>query len=403
MTDRLTDLLGAYRAEAPAAFPVPDLGSLDARARRHRKRRVGLVVAVVAIGLVVGFAVRPSGGNPIPPAPVATSIYAVDWADTELTLPHNPDRPCGDRRVRLLPYQDAELGRVGTSTQDMDEYVALMTTGRVVFGDLTGDGAPEAVISVRCHTRLFTSVDGVQLLVVQMLPDHSLQGLQFVGRMNATFPSYRIRDGLLHVQMRYNEANPYSWGETWTDTAFTQVLRWNGTAFDLIAGRSDPLNFTGAHQGYGVPTQLADILAPTGEVRCPAALVPFAFAPYTVDAHTYADDNGLALTPPQVDVDDDGNDELVVPVRCTGEGYEETSVYVLTQGTDRFLAIDVPFTSTAGWRLESYAVSDLLRLGLTDPTGGSHTVELAWTGARYEPSGDWPEGFPGPAPYRLVP
>jgi hypothetical protein len=254
------------------------------------------------------------------------------------------------------------------------------------------------VIAIRCSREPGGISDQYerQLLVVQMLPDYTLRGLQFVGTAHANFPSFRVDDGLLYVQMRYNHASANSAGSNFWDTAFTQVLRWNGSSFDRIGGRSDPLNFTGAHNGYGVPSQLADILSPSGEVLCPAALVPFAFAPYTRDGFTYSIDHDLGSHggAEKVDVDADGNEELVVGIRCTGPDYDAVSIYVLTQGSDRFLALDV-LANDGTWTPQSFAATDThLTLTRRDRTGEQVEQTLTWTGQRFEPS---------VGAYRLVP
>ena len=357
-------------------------------------------VAAVTVGLVGAYVGTAPRTPDDPPAPVAQSIYAVDWTDTELTVPENPD--CPEGKLRLYRRQNADGAWIGTTDPNTREDVyQLVTTGAVVFGDVTGDGQPEAIVRVQClrGPKEWSEHQGEQLLVVRMLPDHSLDGLGFVGTRGAEFPSVSVDDeGLLHVQMRYNWITPNSFAFSFWDTAFTQVLRWNGSSFGRVSGRADPLNFTGASSGYGVPTQLADILSPSGEVLCPAALVPFGLVergsePWHVDGYDYSVGEWSSATA-KLDVDGDGNEELVVPIRCTGPGYDEVSLYVLAQGTDRFLAIDVPVANDGRWTVVSaQSVSGQLQVQVEEANGtGVHT--LAWNGERFEP---------GMGSYRLAP
>ncbi len=404
MTDRLIERLSDYRDHAHTAFPVPDVAELGSHPLRRRRRRLrgvfGAAVATLLVGLAAVAVRAPSLLPAEPPAPVATTIETVDWTNTELIVPENPDNPCPDGRVRLYPRTFDDVGRIGISSPDpRPGFETLQTAGPVTYGDLTGDGRPEAVLAIRCSREPggFSEQENRQLLVVQMLPDHTLQGLQFVGTVHANYPSFHVDDELLYVQLRYNHAAEGSYGGNFWDTAFTQVFQWNGASFRQIAGRTAPLNFTGSHDGYGVVTQLAEILSPTGEVLCPAAPVPFAFAPFTVDGFVYdlSTDIGRHGGAEKVDVDADGNEELVVGVRCTGPGYDAVSIYVLTQETNRFAAMDV-IANDGTWTLRDFeASSTQLTLTTEDLTGGLTQVHtLTWTGERFEPS---------VGGYRLVP
>ncbi len=264
-----------------------------------------------------------------------------------------------------------------------------LATATPAYGDLTGDGRPEAVLAIRCSVFPDGSAmeqEGAQILVVTMRPDHSLVGLQFVGTVHAEYPSFHVDGGRLYVQMRYNHASANSWGSSYLDAAFTQVYLWNGASFALIAGRTSPLNFTGAHNGYGVPSQLADILSSDGQVLCPAALVPFAYAPFSKGGYVYGGPGGRQEARP-VDVDGDGNEEIVVAVNCAGPDYDAVSLYVLTQGTDRFVTLDVPLANDDTYTLESFeATTAGLTLTVSSATEGRQVKVLFWDGTGYQPS-----------------
>jgi hypothetical protein len=397
MTDRVTDLLTDYRDQAPTAFRVPDLSELESgpwrlRQRRRRRQRLAVGMSVpVAAALVLVVAMSLFRGNPTPepPVPTADSIYTVDWTRTELTLPHDPQNHCPEGKVRLRPGTfpvsgSTEVRRVGVSGEAPAIAIVEAPT---VYGDLTRDGQPEVVLAIRCgglYPGASIGQMGAQLLAVTMRPDHSLVGLQFVGTPSAQYPSFHVDGGLLYVQMRYNHASANGYGGTAQDTAFTQVFRWDGRSFVKIAGRDNPLNFTGAHDGYGVVSQLADILSSDGHVLCPAALVPFAYAPFEAKGFSYGDERQRAQP---VDVDGDGNEEIVVAVRCSGPGYHAVSLYVFTQGTDRFLTLDVPLANDGRYTLESFeATTAALTIVVTTPTEGRQVRVLFWDGTRYQPS-----------------
>jgi hypothetical protein len=73
------------------------------------------------------------------------------------------------------------------------------------LGDLTGDPQPEALLHVRCSEFPDGSMQekGAQLLAVTMREDHSLVGLGYVGQVHAQYPSFRIAEGQVVAQLRY--------------------------------------------------------------------------------------------------------------------------------------------------------------------------------------------------------
>jgi hypothetical protein len=92
--------------------------------------------------------------------------------------------------------------------------------------------------------------------------------------------------------------------------------------------------------------------------------------------------------PVRVDLDEDGNDELVVGMRCRGPGYDAASLYVFAQATDGFVPLDVPFANDGRYELVDLASADRQRLTLTLRDLGTDTVEtrtLTWDGRRFGP------------------
>jgi hypothetical protein len=162
--------------------------------RRHVRRRVharratagGLAaVAVAAVAVSGGLLERPTAGQP----PAASGgIDQVDWTTATIDLP--PLDGCPSGLVEFVPEAEFEAPRDEINREEW-EYadaiappagfpaVALYPYMPPAFGDLTGDGEPEAVLSALCHP---TARDhGFQrLLVVGSGPDGELTGLGWV-------------------------------------------------------------------------------------------------------------------------------------------------------------------------------------------------------------------------------
>lgn len=385
-----------YSAAAPAAFRPPPLPVLTQRGRQRRARRIvagtGLLATAAAIATVLMLTFTLAPALPDPP-PVADTITAVDWTRTEIVLPANDDNRCPQGKVRLHPRDSVYLGHIG-QTADSPWFAVLPGE---VYGDLTGDGQPEAILPIRC---VGTQPDGMmpeegsQLLVVQQLADHSLVGLGYVGVINAQYPTYKVDDNRLYVKLRYHHSSANSFGFSYLDTGFTQVWQWDGAAFHRIGGRAGNLNYSGQKASSGSPIRLATIMRGDA-VACPGGVVTFGLEPTTIDGHTInsGGDYGIGdgVTEIVTDLNGDGDDELIVPIGCAGATYPASaSVYVLAQGETMFVPQDVPFANDGRYDLDGLALSPnghTLTITLTDrATQASTTYTLTWNGQRFQPA-----------------
>jgi hypothetical protein len=204
-----------------------------------------------------------------------------------------------------------------------------------MYGDLTGDGVPEAVLQIRCvgyRSDALMDQSGSQLLVVTMRSDHSLVGLGYVGVRHAEYPWYTVDDQKLFVQLKYDHSTPSSRAQ----------LRRHGLRAGLLLGRygfpahrgAPNLNFRGQKDANGSRGRLASILR-GDEVRCPAATVSFTFGEATENGVVYA--QGRTIIEP-VDLDGDHNDELIAGIGCRSLGYDAVSIYVFGQGETSLFA-----------------------------------------------------------------
>lgn len=249
--------------------PTP-AGTLRARAaRRLRVRRAATVAAAAAAVAAVVLAGSQLGGPaagppappadrspttpaPVPPSPTPTGpppvpavtpeprpepspagppddpIAEVDWTTTTVTLP--PRDGCPDGPVELHPVSDI----VATARGPLEGFPAL-TIGatNAAYGDLTGDGALEVVVSAACRAdEEGDPAHNERLLVVSRAGDGTLTGLAYLGRPGTSSLNWWVEDGALLVDADPWAADP--------EDAFPAVpglalgYRWDGA--DMVDG-----------------------------------------------------------------------------------------------------------------------------------------------------------------------
>ncbi|MGH3679814.1 MAG: hypothetical protein ACRDT2_06095 [Natronosporangium sp.] len=165
---------------------------------------------------------RPS---PVPPEPLDDPIVDVDWRNATIAIP--PAGGCPQGPVTFIAVSDIYPNAVGPT--DSYPRVAISATN-AAYGDLTGDGRAEAVISAGCFADAEDSGDGkTRLLVVAREPDGALTGMAWVGPPGADFQSWWLVGNRLLVG-----AGP---GTTSAENQFPHVpglalaYQWDGQRF----------------------------------------------------------------------------------------------------------------------------------------------------------------------------
>jgi hypothetical protein len=224
---------------------------------------------------------------------VTDPIGKTNWDKATITLP--PREGCPDGRVRFTP---TEMGARSSGYPR-----AELRTKNVVYGDVTGDSRPEAVLPGWCLTDAQDSGDGADRLLVVTRGGDGLRALGWVGPAGAYFASHWIEDGVL-----YADVHPHH--EYWDyRVGAAQGFRWMGNSF-ASAG-------TTRYPGVApdVPVDLTPVAGRTG---CPAPLLRFgADGRATADGVTF----GLEqppFSPHLVDLDGDGVRRLLVRITCGG-------------------------------------------------------------------------------------
>jgi hypothetical protein len=400
--DTLRGLRGSVRTElspaAPGAVRVPG----NPR-RRVRRTSTALIAAAATLVVVIGGAnlVRGTGSPPMPPADIPSSsasptpagpsprtsrsvapwpaplddpIAEVDWARATVQMPVHHGCPAGryefhagDERVAARDYPRA-----------------ISDPDRIAYGDLTGDGRPEAVLSVSCFADPEDSGDGQgQLLIVTRRSDR-LVGLAWVGPRGGLYPEFWVSDGQLL-------ADVHPWHTGW-GYRLGQVKgwRWDGASpvsLDTDARYRPLIGDAAVTLGPQI-----DLRGVAGAMACPATALRFdregfaqgAGARWDLEQPASPDD-----LPHWVDLQGDGRRHLVVAVGCNwaadGPDASTRAVVVLERTGDGYRALDAlaaPQGMTqAGWGYNR----GVLTLHVAPAAGGNMIdVPYTWNGSYFQ-------------------
>jgi hypothetical protein len=256
MTIDPEDELRSYGQTAPAAFTAPPVGRIRAAAVRRRQHRLVAATAagiVVAGGIGAGAVLAGGAGGPeisgtpaprtsvpsatpssastpgTPPpssgsgsssrstAPASLDITKVAWGRATFTLPNVRSNGCpAGVTVTNVPGQESVVSGVR---------VAILLP--LAYGDLDGDGRPEAVIYIHCESRTgVDSGDGSGQLLAITVRDNRLVGLGYAGPEAENYPAARISGQRLTatIEQRYGGAQQ------------ERTYRWNGQRFVQVGG-----------------------------------------------------------------------------------------------------------------------------------------------------------------------
>ena len=263
--------LRELRVAVARVVTPPPPATIRARAKRHIPRQVitGLVAAASVAAILVGAvavvrdtaSAPPPGGEPTPsvsptllvrptrplpsrpPATVNDPIAGTDWPNATITVSRHPDPAvrCPSGRVQLRGGESTGWPRV---TLDLPAY-----------GDLTGDGRPEAVLRAHCTADVEDSGDGTgQLLVVTRESGGTLRAFGWVGPRGALYPEFWVAGGVL-----YADAHPWhtNWGY---ELGAVLAYRWQGGTFAPVDSGHRPL-------------AEVDLSTVAGWIGCPGARV----------------------------------------------------------------------------------------------------------------------------------
>jgi hypothetical protein len=253
---------------------------------------------------------------------VADVITDVDWQHASITLPANiQDCPEGTVTLKPVPSGDYRLAKQGWAPGTEGKPNLVVRADKAVYGDLTGDGQPEAVLNVRCDSiKPDPGFDehlniGGRLLAVAMRSDHTLAALDYVGPVGASFPTVAVQDLQIKVQVHGGATDNGHASYSINTMTHARTYRWNGSRFDQTAGRTSALPLDDEKDKTGSPVHLAAI-GRDGTTVCPAEVVRFHESQAAGAAVTYH----LQAKVQEVDVDDDGNEEMVAQVDCVLPG-----------------------------------------------------------------------------------
>lgn len=342
-------------------------------------RGLTLGLAVTAIALAAGCTAQTTPGTKTQ-SPAATTV-GIGWQGAQIELPAGSGMACPTGRQQLASAatpsgKAAWVKGEGTTNNFIADFPAVVT------GDLTGDGNIETVLKVRC-TSLEPSQEQDadlpgQLLIVRVVDDKHLTGLAYVGPTYARYPQIQIINGQLRTQVWYETESSNSVYAP----AHTRTYAWNGTGFNQTSGRTSPLILVPAKAGNGSPVTLPAV-RDGNTLSCAASKLVFNGGEAHSAQATYSVTGNAQL----IDLDNDGNQELLAEIVCTIAGVSRTSLYLLRQEADGLTAIDVPVANAGtlqidnGWKLTG---ADLTITISNIQSGEKKKHIMRWDGSTFQ-------------------
>jgi hypothetical protein len=409
LAEQTSAVLHGLRGAVPERVSPPPAATLRAAAERTTRVRRATVLAAAgaaALTLVVSiWAVprslvtpepagspsatdrRPTSPPPAVPLPAASDaphlpddpIMHVDPQNMTLTLAPNPDAPCPSGR---LTVKDARAHQ-----GDLALYVA--NAPFAAYGDLTGDGRPEAVTGAACSRGSAPDGDTNQLLVLSRRSDGTLTGTwagevaHFPGAdMYGEYTDYWVIDGVIYTQLKRN-ANQYL-------PEPLRAYRWTGSAFVAVPQTRFPALLPGGGVA-AAPVRLGPLAGalgcPDGEVRFGADLTA-RLGGTRYDLNRPHPDGPGYLPVESSWVTLSGRLVLVVRVNCTrADGTRAAAVGVIAADRGGLTAIDaipVDVKPADPWGFNVYDGGNSLAITVHDLT---NRTEYRWDGTHYVRAG----------------
>ncbi|MEV4132930.1 hypothetical protein AB0J72_12285 [Dactylosporangium sp. NPDC049742] len=395
MTDELTYALSRLRADVGGSVAPPPgarLRQVAERRRRHRRIATGMVAAAVVGAILVsgGLIWRggPSKTAPVPgvspsPSPTRTAsadarpskqvparqgppqtpaIWAgVDWASATITLPAHEGCPSGTVTLRKEAFimgfgMDRIVGPVSSWPK-----ISILPEP-VMYGDLNGDGKPEAVLYADCKQTVEDSGDGEGQLLAVRRDGATLRALGWSGPRGELITEWWVDGGRIVM-----DAKPWhtDWGYR---LGAARAYQWTGQSF------------TEVDSGLPGIVSAIDFAPVAGLIGCPAASIRFGDRrQVTSDGVTW--DLTQPSAPDQLqhlaDLDGEGHRRVLIAVSCGGTA----AVVLLDRLADgSFRAVDAirppEGTTVADWAL-TYGV-------LTVKTGSGQEIPYTWNGEYFQ-------------------
>jgi hypothetical protein len=369
---RLRDTI-ATGAVAPPAAVLRTHANRWLRARRATAG--GLAAAAVATLAFGGTAVwQPAAAPPGPaasPPPAASPsvpIDQLDWTSVTITLP--PAYGCPDGPVSFVPMAEYSAPRDFQRRWSAEAMgpgagfpaVGLWPDESPAYGDLTGDGQPEAVLWARCFETGERPIAGDTLLVVTRDPDGTLTALGWVGPPEDVREPYQSRflsSWVAGGRLLIDAAQLADTGSSLPGAhppGEALSYRWDGERLvaDGPAAEYPPL--LPAHGGAGPPVRLGPVAdglgCPDAELRfTPDASMSLAVRPdldFSWGGTALADGGTYRFRPNHYrqhlfDLDGSGERRLLVTIKCqpTGGGARTEGLAVFAPAGDGWQGVSV--------------------------------------------------------------
>jgi hypothetical protein len=422
----LSAALSRLRTDVRRSVAQPAATQLRLRAdRRLRTRRTTtalVAAAVVGVTLVGGgiiwsgaapqpppvpggsTSVTPSGtpsgaasgtpsAGPRPSRPVAARSSPqvpelwkpVDWTSATIVFPTHTGCPSGAVTFGRQPIADTGDFSIAGPVSYPKVYLA---TEPVAYGDVTGDGQPEAILRAACKEMAEDSGDGQGQALVVRRDGGTLRVVGWVGPRGGLYSGQWVTGGRLFVDVK-------PWHTDWGyRLGAARSYRWTGRAF--TEENSGYPGIVPVQGGTGPAIDVGPVEALSG---CPSAVLRFDADGRAVSAGVASGQDAAVawdLLQPQmpdglphlVDLDGDGRRRLLLTITCgrSNQNAGTSFMAVLDRRPDgSYRAVDAlrdpPGKQTTGAQYADGA----LTVWVTRPNSGeAEELRYTWNGEYFQ-------------------
>jgi hypothetical protein len=389
---RLADLL---RDEAMATAAGPPPTQVVARARRRRTTRLAAMIAALLTGATAAAAVVPGVLANLPTG--SNRIESVSWTSGSITLPNRTDDgtsscPTGRRQIEDGTNYAAHIppgyGHIRYRASGSGLTEIWIVASSAVFGDLTGDGVNEAVLRVQCGGAEFLDPGNIAVsehLLVVARRHGRLEGLGYLGPADARVTGFEVVSGQVHARFQVPATAADGYLSSMDSPTHERVYAWAKGHLAQVDGRTQPLALRIGGR-YGDVVEFAAVRK-DGVTLCPAG-TDFGRTTRVRAEHRRGGPGRTAVHGIEMDLDDDGNAEVLAYFSCgtVNVSINCPSLFLLGQGADRFVTLDVPLPNDGSFTFDD----DLVVRGHTfsvtirdSDTGQARRITMDWIGGRF--------------------
>ncbi|WP_327001634.1 hypothetical protein OHA72_41880 [Dactylosporangium sp. NBC_01737] len=320
---------------------------------------------------------RPSRSVPARQTPQVPAVWSgVQWATATITFPANRDCPSGPVTFRTQAFKGSDAAIIGPTTWPR----VTLQPDPVTYGDVTGDGRPEAFIHATCWLTEEDSGDGQGQLLAVRRDGTTLRAIAWVGPRGGLYDDRWVDAGRLYVDVKPHYTD---WGYR---LGAARAYRWTGQAFT-----EEDSGYPGMVPAVGATAPAVDLTPVAGLTGCPSATLRF-------DAEGRATSTGTTwdLFQPSgpdseqhlADLSGDGRRLLLVSITCGRDAADPGHGFLAVldgRADGSFVALDA-LQAPAGTHITGWQhTNGTLTLRFAPTNGEEQERHYTWNGDYFQP------------------